>query len=136
MIVPIPAERIPAFWPALSHALAASVQIDQQRDWPTVARDIAVGDLMAWRITGAADGYALTTTGRAIDSPGVAFWIAHVGGVVTGHRRQAMSQVVDAFEQIARTLECDEIRIEGRVIAWGRLASGWRLSNGVLRKDL
>lgn len=137
MLTPIPLARLPAFWPELVTVLTPSLAYDRQRTLGDVARELRDGETMAWRVTGDAVGFALTTTGGIEGEPGrLGFWIAHVGGKVTGKRFSAMRAIVDQFEQMARILGCDVIFIEGRVAPWSRLAPGWHIADSVLRKEL
>lgn len=135
MLTPIPLERLPSFWGALLADLAPSFRWDHQRTIADVGRQLTTGELLAFRITGVAQGHALITSGPMVDHEGTGFWIVHIGGA--GRSISAMRSVLAEFVAMAEILGCDRVLIEGRLPGWSRIAGAdWSLGNDVLWKDI
>lgn len=135
----IESQAIPAAWDWMLPLVTPSLAYDDQRNGATLRRDLIERDLFAWRVLEDGGGVVITTTGAVKGSAATALWIVHVGGFLAGGvkaRQRGARAVVAQCEALAKVLGCDEVRIEGRVSAWGRVLPEYELSDGVLRKAL
>lgn len=140
MLTPIPIPCLRHFWPELWQAVAPSLEYDAERGVRELWMDLFSGQLMAWRATDNADGFVITSVGDIVGDDGRrGFWIVHIGGLIEGPpkaRADIMIGAVSLFERQARALGCEELRIEGRLRAWGRVLPGFVRDGSVLKKDL
>lgn len=121
--------------PAPIGAIAVRPSLDEVRE------KVALGHMQAWRVSGQAEGFAITTTALVRGSHVPALWITYVVGKVTTGRR-GMEALGREFEAIARGWGCREMRVEGeRAEQWLRVLPGFEIverrgPEAVLRKVL
>jgi hypothetical protein len=126
-----------AAWPDIADAAKAprpGVDLD------VIHKRLAETTLQAWRVSGKASGWVLTSVAKIKGSGQLGLWIYLAGGKAGGFG--GFRGVVTFLEGVARTLECAEIRAEVYRLSILRLMPpGWEqagVAGGryLLRKEL
>jgi hypothetical protein len=109
-------------------------------DLDAICERIALGTIQAWRVTGKARGFVLTSVAFVRGTDARALWIYMVGGKAGS--RATIKGIVTVLEQQARNWGCTEIRAEVyRPKILRLLTPGWKTAGTVhgrltLRKEL
>lgn len=120
----VPPERIPHEWDAILPVLKPAIERGKQDMW-RVLGSLVSGERALFRVSGACDGYLAAFADYPKGANVKTLWIWLAAGRVSGGPRtrvRHMRAVLNEIEDIARSVNCKRVRIEGR-------AEWWRILN-------
>lgn len=116
-----PASRIAAEWPAIR----ATIEGDPAYLWAVLDK-LMLGHAQAWKVSGPADGYMVTTTMMIEGTNRPAIWVSHVAGTIRDPRAAMPLLLAELRAAIADwNTKPTEIRFSGRRAGqWQKLVPG------------